>query len=110
MIPILGGTFAGPLLRGIVLPEGADRQLVHKDCARKLEAHFELQTDDGAVITVADHMMLNFTDAKAPYAFSTMDIVAPEGRYGWLNDRVFVGTLHTIADEPAVRIRIYAMT
>ena len=38
MIPIAGGTFEGPGLRGKVLPGGADRQLWRRDSVRELDA------------------------------------------------------------------------
>jgi len=49
MVPIVGGTFEGPNIRGKVLPGGADRQLVRRDGVRQLNALYELQTDDGAI-------------------------------------------------------------
>ena len=52
VIPILGGTFEGPLLRGHVLPGGADWQIVHADGSAELDARYTLQTDTGALILV----------------------------------------------------------
>ena len=34
IIPIVGGVFAGPRIKGKVLPGGADRQLVRQDSAK----------------------------------------------------------------------------
>ena len=40
--------------------------------------------------------------------FSTLEIVAPDGRYGWLNDFVYVGTLNSLRPQrEAVVIRVY---
>jgi hypothetical protein len=52
VVPITGGEFSGPVLRGTVLPGGADWQLVRHDGVAELEARYTLQTDDGAVIHV----------------------------------------------------------
>jgi hypothetical protein len=52
VIPILGGTFEGPSLRGHVLPGGADWQIVHANGAAELNARYTLQTDTGALILV----------------------------------------------------------
>jgi Protein of unknown function (DUF3237) len=52
VIPILGGTFEGPSLRGRVLPVGADWQIVHTDGSAELDARYTLQTDAGALISV----------------------------------------------------------
>src|SRR5271154_6752134 len=47
IVPITGGVFQGPKLKGKVLPGGADRQLWRKDGVHVLNALYELQTDDG---------------------------------------------------------------
>ncbi|MES1265946.1 MAG: DUF3237 family protein, partial [Variovorax sp.] len=77
--------------------------------ATALDATYELQTDDGVVISVRNRVLSRpAADPKQPrYLFSTLDIVAPDGRYGWLNDWVYVGTLHSLRPEPRVLIRVY---
>jgi hypothetical protein len=110
IVPITGGRFEGPGLRGQVMPGGADRQLVRRDGAVSLDATYELQTDDGVVISVRNRVLTRQPKepANAPrYAFSTVDIVAPDGAYGWLNDFVYVGTLHSLRPRPNVLIRVY---
>jgi hypothetical protein len=52
IVPITGGEFSGPELRGTVLPGGADWQLIRHDGVAELEARYTLQTDDGAAIHV----------------------------------------------------------
>ena len=49
MVPIVGGTFEGPGLRGKVKAGGADRQLVRRDGAVSLDAVYER---DAVVIRV----------------------------------------------------------
>jgi hypothetical protein len=110
IIPIAGGVFAGPRIKGKVLPGGADRQLVRKDGAKMLNALYELQADDGAVITVNNRVLIDKRPDGAPYVFSSIDITAPEGPYDWLNHLVFVGTLHGMAPKPNVLIRVYSLT
>lgn len=107
MVPITGGQFAGPRLRGTVLPGGADRQLVRRDGARMLNALYELRTDDGAVITVNNRVLIVDQPGGTRYAFSTIDITAPDGPHGWLNDSVYVGTLNSLQPRPAVLIRVF---
>jgi hypothetical protein len=106
MVPITGGSFEGPRLRGTVVPGGLDRQLVRADGVRLLDAFYEMRTDDGAVITVRNHV----TAIPDQSRFSYLEITAPEGPYGWLNDRVFVGTLDSLRpDRAAVAIRVFAL-
>ena len=107
MIPITGGTFVGPRLRGKVLPGGADRQLVRKDGATLLNALYEMQTDDGAVLTILNRVTVD-PSAKPPYTRSMVEVTDPEGPHGWLNNRIFVGDLHVLPPErKAVLIRVY---
>lgn len=113
IVPILGGSFEGrgPLgsgMRGKVLPGGADRQLIRTDGVRQLSALYELQTDDGAVITVLNRVLVENYPQGGRYAFSTPEITAPKGKYDWLNHAVFVGTLDSLRPaRMAVSVRFF---
>ena len=108
MVPITGGSFEGPGLRGTVLAGGADRQLLRRDGAKNLDAVYELKTDDGVVISVRNTVLSRNPKNAPRYVFSTLQIVAPEGKYGWLNDFVYVGTLDPLRPQrEAVVIRVY---
>lgn len=115
IIPILGGQFAGEVqghtLRGKVLPGGADRQLLRPDGIKELDALYEMQLDDGAVLTIRNCVQID-APADAPrYAFSHVRVTAPEGPHAWLNRRVFVGTLHSLPPErKAVLVRVWMLT
>jgi hypothetical protein len=52
IIPIVGGRFEGPKMRGEILPGGADWQIVSADGTALLEARYTLRTEDGALIYV----------------------------------------------------------
>ena len=52
IIPIVGGTAEGPLLRGKVLDIGADWQTVLAGGVADLDARYAVQAEDGAVIEV----------------------------------------------------------
>jgi hypothetical protein len=112
IIPILGGEFKGAVnsdvLQGKVLPGGADRQLWRSDGARELDALYEMQLDDGAVLTIRNRVLIDDPAGGERYAFSHVQVTAPEGPHGWLNRRVFVGTLHPQLPETAsVLIRVW---
>ena len=108
MVPITGGTFEGPRIRGTVLAGGADRQLVRKDGVRQLDALYELRAEDGAVITVRNRVLVDDPPGGPRYAFSTLEITAPEGPHAWLNRGVCVGTLDSLRPaRAAVCIRVF---
>ena len=51
VVPLIGGDFEGPRLRGMVLPGGsADWLLLRADGVLELDLRVTLQTDDGALI------------------------------------------------------------
>jgi Protein of unknown function (DUF3237) len=52
IIPILGGTFDGPKIRGKVLPGGADWQIVRGDGLAELDTRYLLQTNSGALVYI----------------------------------------------------------
>lgn len=108
IVPITGGEFAGPGLKGTVLPGGADRQLVRRDGARLLDALYELKTDDGAIITVHNQVLVRTAPGQPRYAASHIRLSAPDGKYGWLNDCVYTGTLDSLRPKRnAVLIRVF---
>jgi len=52
VVPVTGGDFEGPRLRGLVLPGGGDWLLLRSDGVLELDLRITLETDDGALITV----------------------------------------------------------
>ncbi|GGU24780.1 DUF3237 domain-containing protein [Nocardioides albus] len=110
MVPITGGRFAGPRIQGTVLPGGADRQVMRRDGVKQLEARYELQTDDGAVLAVVNNVIIDAAETPR-YARSWLTIAAPDGPHAWLNRRVLVGTLGSLRPQrDAVLIRVFALT
>lgn len=108
IVNILGGLFNGPRLKGKVLPGGADRQLLRPDGVKELDALYEIETDDGTVITVNNQVIVDMPTAEQRYARSVVKFRAPAGQYEWLNRRVFVGNLESLKpSRNAVKIRIF---
>ena len=111
IVSITGGVFAGPRIRGTILPGGADRQLLRRDDVLALDALYELRADDGAILTVQNRVLIDTRDTdprRVPY--SQLVVTAPEGPHAWLNRLVLVGSLHDLAPEPKVLIRVYCLT
>src|SRR5205823_7388076 len=50
IVPVTGGEFEGPRLRGKVLPGGCDWTLLRSDGVLELDLRLTLETDDGASI------------------------------------------------------------
>jgi hypothetical protein len=110
LIPILGGTFGGARLQGVVLPGGADRQLVRSDGCKELDAEYEMRTHDGVTLSVRNRVLIEDVPPAPRYARSVVQITAPEGAYAWLSRRVLVGTLDSLKPaRQAVRITVYAL-
>lgn len=114
VIPITGGTFAGPKIKGEVL-SGEDCQLVRPDGDTELNARYQLKTNDGYVILVNNNALIH-TDTKtnAFYCKSVLDLEAPKNSpYDYLNHAIFIGTLTMPAlkpgEEPYVVIGVYKL-
>lgn len=115
IIPITGGTFEGPGLKGTIIPGGWDWQLVRADGCIDVHADYMLKTDDGVIINVVnDGALCPPRDGKPGTPVRTSPrFEAPLGKYEWLGQTAFIGTLETAKGpngEPAVRIRFYKAT
>lgn len=93
VIPITGGTFEGPKIKGTILSGGADYQHVDKAHGRtELEAIYCIRTDDGVNIHIRNVGVL--VDKDGSFYFRTAPkFEAPnDSKYNWLNDAIFVCT------------------
>ena len=109
IIPITGGTFEGPDIKGVVVPGGWDWQLRRADGCTEVEADYFLQTDDDVLINVLNRGVI-CTGENGPMLVRTHPVFeAPRGKYEWLSQNAFVGTLELAPPEngPAVKIRFY---
>lgn len=105
IIPIIGGTFEGPKMKGTVLPMGEDWQLTRPDNSTELSAIYLLKTDDGVVIRIHNQVLMGQGGA----ARSVIDFEAPlKSPYAWLNNSIFLGTLGMGQGQPShVVITVY---
>lgn len=97
IIPITGGRFEGPKLKGIILPGGEDAQFDRSDGVTVFEARYWLETDDGAVIKVVNRALRSGTYLRTQPTFE-----APVGTHDWLNRAIFIGTLSPGAAKQVV--------
>jgi Protein of unknown function (DUF3237) len=80
IVPITGGEFSGPDIRGQVVPGGADWQILRSDGVSELEARYTLQTDDGALIHVRN-LALRHGPAEVMAALAAGRPVEPGSYY-----------------------------
>ncbi len=104
IIPITGGSFEGPKIKGEILAGGADWQIVRKDGVSELEAHYQIKTDDGMVIYIKNVGLRVATPEIAAriakgevvspndyYFRATPKFEAPIGsKYEWMNNAIFI--------------------
>ncbi len=116
IIPITGGTFEGPGLRGSVVPGGADWQIIRPDGAAELEARYTLETDSGGLIYVVNRGLRHgppdvvralregVAVDKARYYFRTAPVfeTAAPG-LEWLMRAIFIGDAERFSDHVAIR-------
>ncbi len=110
IIPITGGHFEGPRIRGEVMPGGWDWQLTRADGCTDVKADYFLKTDDGAVINVVNTGEICPGTKDNPAPVRTHPVFEPPlGKYEWLGKQAFVGTLGMAPASagPAVLIKFY---
>lgn len=117
VIPIEGGTFEGPDVKGIVLPGGADWQIVRADGLSELDTRYMLQATSGDLIYIQNagmrHAPPDITqkllagedvDASRVYfrTIATFETSAPGLQ--WLTRAIFIGSGERHPEEVIVRI------
>ena len=113
IVPVSGGRFEGPRLRGEVVPDvGGDWLLQRADGTFRSDVRLALRTDDGALISltyrgirhappsVSERIAHGEDVAPSEYYLRTvafLETASPEHR--WVNDLVAVGTGRRIPDR-----------
>jgi hypothetical protein len=112
LIPLTGGYVKGPRLNGRVLPGGIDRQIERSDGVLEMDAQYELESDDGVVVSVFDRVLhVKNEGSKKVRALTQARMIAPNGRYSWLNSLSIVGSLENAEmGSDFVIVQMYALT
>ena len=105
MVPITGGTFEGPAIKGTVVPGGYDWQLLRSDAVLEIDARYVLKTDDGTFITITNSGLRHGpaetmqrlangeeVNAKEYYFRSVPMFETGNPKYDWLIKNIFVAT------------------
>lgn len=121
IVPITGGTFEGPRIKGTILSGGADWQFVRADGVLQIEAKYTLRTSDGVTIMITNRGMRHGpqgvidrlakgepVDPSLYYFRTVAEFEAPsDSRYAWLNKALFVATAERHATT--VDLRFYEL-
>jgi hypothetical protein len=117
IVPIEGGTFEGPNLRGTVLAGGADWQIVRPDGLSELDTRYALKTEAGELIYIQNagirHASPEITkkllagedvDPSLVY-FRTVPIFeTAASNLQWLTRSIFIGTGERHPSEVVIRV------
>jgi hypothetical protein len=117
VIAITGGTVTGRRLSGVVLPGGADWQIIRPDGAAELEARYTLKADDGALIGVINRGLRHGpaavmqkllagepVDPAAYYFRCTPVFETAAVTHQWLTRTVFVASGARHSDRVAIDV------
>jgi hypothetical protein len=116
IIPITGGTFEGPDLKGKIVPGGADWQTVRTDGTADLEARYTLKTHDGVLIYIQNKGVRHAkpevlarlakgekVETSEYYMRTAATFEVAAGRYEWLTKCVVVATGARMKDHVILR-------
>jgi Protein of unknown function (DUF3237) len=105
IVPITGGTFEGPAIRGQIVPGGYDWQLLRIDGVSEIDARYLLQADDGTLITIENkglrHGPAEIMERIArgedvqegDYYFRSVPVFETGNKkYEWLTKNIFIAT------------------
>jgi hypothetical protein len=117
VVPILGGTFDGPDLRGVVLEGGADWQIVRPDGFTILDTRYMLRTDAGQLVYIqnagvrhaAPEIMRRLLDGESVdpalvYFRTTPVFETAAHELLWLTRSLFVGAGERYPGEVVIRV------
>lgn len=112
IVPIVGGRFEGPRLRGSVLAVGADWQVLQHDGAMRIDTRYTWRTDDGALIYVQTRgwrtgpaevlarLAAGEPVDRSEYYFRvSCELETGVGPHAWVNSTVFVADAARAADR-----------
>jgi len=105
IVPVSGGTFAGPGLKGTIVAPGGDWIVQRPDGSRVLDVRILLQTDDGQKIYMS-WRGIAYAPPGGGALFARIvplfETAAP--KYAWLNNVVAVGVYRPDLGKIAYRV------
>jgi hypothetical protein len=117
VVPILGGTFEGPSLRGRIVAGGADWQIIQRDGLTVLDARYTLETDRGQTIYIQNaglrHAPPDITakllagqdvDPALVYFRTVPKFETAAADLQWLTRSIFIATAERHPDNVIIRV------
>jgi hypothetical protein len=104
IVPVTGGTFAGPKLKGTALPGGADWMLARPDGVNELNVRVTLRTDDEQLIYVTYRGLLFTPKGGEQYWRTTPIFETASPKYDWLTKIIAVGVGKTVPGKAAYSV------
>jgi hypothetical protein len=99
-IPITGGEVVGEGIAGRVIPGGADWQRTRADGVTELEATYALELSDKTLIKVVNRgIIVPPADGGETYFRTAIEFAAPNGKWQWLNEAIFLCTAGLVPDK-----------
>jgi len=104
IVPVTGGTFEGPKLKGTALGGGGDWILLRPDGASELSVRVTLKTDDDQLINLTYRGLLFTPKGGELYLRTTPVFETGAAKYEWLNKIIAVGVGKSVPGKAAYSI------
>ena len=105
IVPISGGTFSGPRLKGTIVPPSGDWVVQRPDGSRLLDVRILLQTEDGQKIYMSWRGIAYAPPGGTLWARIVPMFETASEKYSWLNNVVAVGVYRP--DLAKIAYRVY---
>jgi uncharacterized protein DUF3237 len=104
IVPVSGGTFEGPSLKGTTVGPGGDWIVARPDGSSVLDVRLVLQTDDAQTIYVTWRGISYTPQGRTQYARIVPVFETSAAKYTWLNSIVSVGVHRPMPGKVAYRV------
>jgi uncharacterized protein DUF3237 len=104
IVPVAGGAFDGPKLKGKVGGPSGDWIVVRADGSSVLDLRVVLETDDGQKIYMACRGIAYTPSGGTLFARIVPTFETGAAKYAWLNNVVAVGVYRPIPEKVAYRV------
>lgn len=111
-IPITGGEVKGEGISGRVVPGGADWQRTRSDGVTELEATYAIELADRTVVKVVNRGIIvpPESGSTTSYFRTAIEFAAPNGKWQWLNEAIFLCTAGLVQDRPnTVQVDVFKL-